>query len=114
MQKIIKLNPIFNKFKNTQILDDETIKLIIKPILQKSNHSEKIKQSQNLFNLYNKKIISYTTLLYFILKKNHKNNYTKSNNFLFNELNELKWESGFFLTKKSINQCTLHLKSNSN
>lgn len=103
MQKVIKSNPILNKFNKSkygQILYDKNIILTIQSILQKNNHSEEVKQFPDLLNLYNKKIISYTTFIYFVLKKSYKNTYLESNNLLFNKLTELNWESGFSLIKK--------------
>tara|TARA_R110001592_G_scaffold150202_3_gene375984 strand:- start:11141 stop:11485 length:345 start_codon:yes stop_codon:yes gene_type:complete len=110
MQKIIKLNSLLyksNNFNYGQLLLNKNIILTVRSdLLNKNIYFKKIKKLEKLLILYNKKIISYTTLN-FLVKKNNKIINTKSNYSFLKILTELSWESGILIrNKEKINNIT--------
>ena len=102
MQTILKVNSLLyksNNFKYGQLLLNKNIILTTRSdLLTKHISLKSIKNFEKLVNLYNNKIISYTTLK-FLLNKFNKNLNTSSDYSFLKLLLELSWESGIFLNK---------------
>ena len=102
MRKIIKINSLLyksNNFNYGQLLLNKNIILTIRSdFLNNTISSTKIKKFEKLLNLYNNKIISYTTLK-FLLNKNNKSISIKSDYSFLNLLTEFSWESGLLINK---------------
>lgn len=98
---MIKFNSLLyksNKFNYGQILINNKVILTNRSdlhITENLNIREK-----KILNLYNKKIISYSTFKYLLSKID--NNFNKKNYFFFKIMGELVWESGLLKKSKNI------------
>ena len=97
MQKIIKQNSLLyksNNFNYGQLLVNKNIILTLRSDLLNNNFNlTKIKRFEKLLDLYNKEVISYTTLKFLTNKKfNIKSDYS-----FLKVLTELSWESGILI-----------------